>query len=104
MDWLNYHHLYYFWTVAKAGTVSAAAEQLHLTPGRVGDAHGYAKGSGFTRAVATQESINLPLADIQGQVAQGRLGTIVLVQAHEPQRPGRAGRAVNRRGDAGGMT
>jgi len=30
MDWLNYHHLFYFWTVAKAGTVSAAAEQLHL--------------------------------------------------------------------------
>ena len=30
MDWLNYHHLFYFWTVAKEGTVSAAAEQLHL--------------------------------------------------------------------------
>ena len=30
MEWLNYHHLYYFWTVAKTGTVSAAAEQLHL--------------------------------------------------------------------------
>ncbi len=30
MDWLNYHHLFYFWTVAKAGTVSAAAERLHL--------------------------------------------------------------------------
>ena len=30
MDWLNYHHLFYFWTVAKAGTVSSAAKQLHL--------------------------------------------------------------------------
>lgn len=30
MDWLNYHHLFYFWTVAKTGTVSAAAKQLHL--------------------------------------------------------------------------
>ena len=30
MDWLNYHHLFYFWNVAKSGTVSAAAEQLHL--------------------------------------------------------------------------
>lgn len=30
MEWLNYHHLYYFWMVAKVGTVSAAAEQLHL--------------------------------------------------------------------------
>lgn len=30
MDWLNYHHLLYFWTVAKEGGVSRAAEQLHL--------------------------------------------------------------------------
>ena len=30
MDWLNYHHLYYFWMVAREGTVSAAADQLHL--------------------------------------------------------------------------
>ncbi len=30
MDWLNYHHLYYFWTVVQAGTIQAAAEQLHL--------------------------------------------------------------------------
>ena len=31
MDWINYHHLFYFWTVAKEGTVSAAAETLRLT-------------------------------------------------------------------------
>jgi LysR family transcriptional activator of nhaA len=30
MDWLNYHHLLYFWTVAKEGGVSAAAKVLHL--------------------------------------------------------------------------
>ena len=30
MESLNYHHLFYFWNVAKAGTVTAAAEQLHL--------------------------------------------------------------------------
>ena len=30
MDWLNYHHLLYFWTVAKEGGVSRAAEMLHL--------------------------------------------------------------------------
>lgn len=30
MEWLNYHHLYYFWSVARSGTVSAAAEELHL--------------------------------------------------------------------------
>ena len=30
-DWLNYHHLLYFWTVAKEGSVSQAAETLHLS-------------------------------------------------------------------------
>ena len=30
MDWLNYHHLLYFWTVGREGSVSAAAERLHL--------------------------------------------------------------------------
>ena len=31
MDWLNYHHLLYFWMVAKEGGISRAAKQLHLT-------------------------------------------------------------------------
>lgn len=30
MQWLNYHHLYYFWTVAHEGSVTAAADKLHL--------------------------------------------------------------------------
>lgn len=30
VDWLNYHHLLYFWTVAKEGGISRAAERLHL--------------------------------------------------------------------------
>ena len=30
MEWLNYHHLFYFWMVGKEGTVAAAAAQLHL--------------------------------------------------------------------------
>lgn len=31
MDWLNYHHLLYFWTVAKEGGIGRAAEALHLS-------------------------------------------------------------------------
>ncbi len=31
MDWLNYHHLHYFWTVAREGSMTRAAEVLHLT-------------------------------------------------------------------------
>ena len=30
MDWLNYHHLLYFWVVAKEGSITAACEKLHL--------------------------------------------------------------------------
>ena len=30
MEWLNYHHLLYFWTVAREGTISRASETLLL--------------------------------------------------------------------------
>ncbi|MCA8996367.1 MAG: LysR family transcriptional regulator [Planctomycetaceae bacterium] len=29
-DWVNYHHLLYFWMVAREGSISAACEKLHL--------------------------------------------------------------------------
>lgn len=31
MEWLNYHHLLYFWMTAKEGTVTAAAKKLRLS-------------------------------------------------------------------------
>jgi len=31
MDWLNYHHLHYFWVVAREGSVTRACEILHLS-------------------------------------------------------------------------
>ena len=31
MDWLNYHHLYYFWLVAREGSIARAAERMRLT-------------------------------------------------------------------------
>ena len=30
MDWLNYHHLFYFWTVARAGSIARASAELSL--------------------------------------------------------------------------
>jgi LysR family transcriptional activator of nhaA len=30
MEWLNYHHLLYFWTVAREGSIARACEKLHL--------------------------------------------------------------------------
>jgi LysR family transcriptional activator of nhaA len=32
MDWLNYHHLLYFWTVAREGSIARAAKELRLAP------------------------------------------------------------------------
>ena len=32
MEKLNYHHLRYFWTVAKEGSISRAAAKLHVSP------------------------------------------------------------------------
>ncbi len=31
MDWLNYHHLLYFWTVAREGGLRQAAAKLHVS-------------------------------------------------------------------------
>ncbi len=31
MEWLNYHHLRYFWAVAKEGSLRRAAERLHVS-------------------------------------------------------------------------
>lgn len=30
MEWLNYHHLFYFWTVAREGSIAKASKQLLL--------------------------------------------------------------------------
>jgi LysR family transcriptional regulator, transcriptional activator of nhaA len=31
VEWLNYHHLYYFWRIAEEGGLARAARKLHLT-------------------------------------------------------------------------
>jgi LysR family transcriptional regulator, transcriptional activator of nhaA len=31
LEWLNYHHLFYFWTVARAGTIARAGQELRLS-------------------------------------------------------------------------
>lgn len=31
MEWLNYHHLLYFWTVARTGSIARASDELRLS-------------------------------------------------------------------------
>lgn len=35
MDWLNYHHLLYFWTTVQKGSLTRAASELRLSPSTV---------------------------------------------------------------------
>jgi LysR family transcriptional activator of nhaA len=35
MEWLNYHHLLYFWLAAKTGSVTQASNELHLSQSTV---------------------------------------------------------------------
>ena len=35
MQWLNYHHLFYFWTVVQEGGITAASKRLHLVPSTI---------------------------------------------------------------------
>ena len=35
MEWLNYHHLYYFWTVVREGSITKAGKRLHLVPATI---------------------------------------------------------------------
>jgi LysR family transcriptional activator of nhaA len=32
MEWLNYHHLFYFWKVVQSGSITAACKELRLAP------------------------------------------------------------------------
>ena len=35
LEWLNYHHLLYFWTVVRAGGLARAGEELRLAPSTI---------------------------------------------------------------------
>jgi LysR family transcriptional activator of nhaA len=35
LEWLNYHHLLYFWTVVRAGGLAQAGEELRLAPSTI---------------------------------------------------------------------
>ncbi|MBW2172719.1 MAG: LysR family transcriptional regulator, partial [Deltaproteobacteria bacterium] len=35
MEWLNYHHLFYFWAVVHEGGVTSASKKLLLSPSTI---------------------------------------------------------------------
>ena len=56
MRWLNYHHLLYFWTVAREGSVTKACQALHLTQPTIS-----------AQLKALEKSVKTPLFERRGR-------------------------------------
>src|SRR5947208_15848814 len=67
MEWLNYHHLLYFWVVAKEGSIVRASKELRLAhPTISGKIHRLAKN--LSDKLITPRRRNLMLTGV-GRVA-----------------------------------
>ena len=67
MEWLNYHHLLYFWMVAKEGSIVRASKELHLAhPTISGQIHRLEEVLG--EKLFVRRGRNLALTDV-GQMA-----------------------------------
>ncbi|MCU0784423.1 MAG: transcriptional activator NhaR [Verrucomicrobia bacterium] len=69
MEWLNYHHLRYFWTVAKEGSLARAAEKLHVSQPSISEQIRELE-SAFGEKLFQREGRNNKLTDA-GQVVFG---------------------------------
>jgi LysR family transcriptional activator of nhaA len=73
MEWLNYHHLLYFWTVAKEGSIARACQKLRLAQPTI---------SGQLRQL--EESLGEKLFVKQGRgLAMTEVGRVVYQYADE---------------------
>jgi LysR family transcriptional activator of nhaA len=73
MNSINYKHLYYFWAVAKEGSIARASERLHLTPQTISAQLGL-----------LEESMGIKLFDREGRgLALSEAGRTTLSYADE---------------------
>lgn len=56
LDWLNYHHLHYFWVTAREGSLTRAAERLRLAPSTVS-----------SQIKSLEDSLGVPLFERKGR-------------------------------------
>src|ERR671935_1301122 len=67
MEWLNYHHLLYFWVVAKEGSLTRASQELRLAhPTISGQIHRLEEALG--EQLFTRKGRNLVLTEV-GRIA-----------------------------------
>jgi LysR family transcriptional activator of nhaA len=79
MEWLNYHHLLYFWTVAKHGSITAACRELRLRQPTVS-----------TQLHALEESLGVKLLNRSGKsLVPTEQGMLVLRYAEQIFNTGR---------------
>jgi LysR family transcriptional regulator, transcriptional activator of nhaA len=69
MDWLNYHHLLYFWMVAKTGSITRACEELRLAQPTVSSQLRMLEES-FGEKLFTKAGRRLQLTEV-GQIVYG---------------------------------
>ncbi len=69
MEWLNYHHLLYFWTVVREGSVSRAAQRLSLAQPTISEQI-RALEERFGEKLFTRQGRRLVLTDI-GRIVYG---------------------------------
>lgn len=73
MEWLNYHHLYYFWTVCREGSISRAARKLYLAQPTIS-----------TQLRSLEQALGEKLLEKQGrQVVPTAIGRLVAQYAEE---------------------
>lgn len=79
MEWLNYHHLLYFWTVARNGSIARAGEELRLSQPAISN-----------QLKTLEASLGVKLLERQGRrLAPTDVGRTVLRYADEIFRTGR---------------
>jgi LysR family transcriptional regulator, transcriptional activator of nhaA len=86
MEWLNYHHLFYFWTVMREGSITAACSRLRLAQstvsaqlGKLEEAFG---GKLFNRQGRSLEPTDLGLMVFQYADKIFPLGRELMDQVH----------------------
>lgn len=73
MEWLNYHHLLYFWVTAREGSIARAGGVLHLTPQTIS-----------SQISALEESLGEKLFEKSGRgLVLTEIGQVVLRYADE---------------------
>lgn len=68
MEWLNYHHLYYFWVIAQEGSLSRSAARLRLTHSTLSEQLKLLEGF-FGRALFDRRGKRLALTAFGAEIA-----------------------------------